>query len=111
MPEHEALYQEGLFTGMEVVNHNEWYPEVLTWARDKNLTLFANSDVHDPILNFLQLEKLERRPITLVFARKETQKPSGKPWMTGVPWPGSGICSWANHYGLKNWSGLPFLKG
>jgi len=70
MPEHEALYQEGLFTGMEVVNHNEWYPEVLTWARDKNLTLFANSDVHDPILNFLQLEKLERRPITLVFARE-----------------------------------------
>ncbi len=72
MPAHEELFSEGLFSGIEVVNYNEWYPVVLGWAREKNLTLFANSDVHDPILNFLKLENLERRPITLVFATERT---------------------------------------
>ncbi len=72
MPEHEALFNEGLFSGIEVVNHNEWYPDVLGWARDRNLTIFANSDVHDPMLNFLKLENLEHRPITLVFAKERS---------------------------------------
>jgi len=72
MPEHEELFREGLFNGIEVVNHYEWYPEVLGWSRDKNLTVFANSDVHDPILNFLKQENLERRPITLVFATERS---------------------------------------
>lgn len=74
MPEHEALFREGLFSGIEVVNHNEWYPEVLGWALERDLTILANSDVHDPVMNYLHLEKMERRPITLVFARERSEQ-------------------------------------
>jgi 3',5'-nucleoside bisphosphate phosphatase len=72
MPEHQSLFDEKLFDGIEVINHNEWYPNVLDWAQDKKLTICGNSDVHDPMLNFLKLENLDHRPITLVFATERS---------------------------------------
>jgi 3',5'-nucleoside bisphosphate phosphatase len=72
MPEHQSIFEEKLFDGIEVINHNEWYPNVLDWAQDKKLTIFGNSDVHDPMLNFLKLENLDHRPITLVFATERS---------------------------------------
>lgn len=72
MPEHQKLFEEHLFQGIEVSNYNEWYPEVLEWAKDKDLTIFSNSDIHGPIVHFLNEYKLLRRPMTLVFATEYT---------------------------------------
>ncbi|WP_299579020.1 Sb-PDE family phosphodiesterase [uncultured Sunxiuqinia sp.] len=63
--EHTRLLNSGMLHGMEVYNHKEFYPEVLGWARDKKLTVFANSDVHAPI-HMTYGDK--HRPMTLVFA-------------------------------------------
>jgi len=61
------LHAEGLFQGMELVNGFEFYPEAFPWVDEKRLTIFANSDIHDPAQPKVQLGKL--RPMTLVFAR------------------------------------------
>ena len=71
-PEHTDLYQRGWLKGIEVVNEKEFYPIVHQWAVEKKLTLFANSDVHDPIDFLYVREKGERRPLTLVFARERS---------------------------------------
>lgn len=61
-----AAYQEKLFSGMEIYNSTDFYPETYPWISEKNLTMFANSDAHDPI-DPQSGGKL--RPMTLVFAR------------------------------------------
>ena len=65
--EHTQLYNKKLLNGIEVYN-GEFYPEALAWANEKKLTIFANSDAHDPI-------KIDtgHRPMTLVFAKNRTQ--------------------------------------
>lgn len=72
MAEHQELFEEGLFQGIEVVNYSEWYPEVLDWAAEKKLTIFSNSDIHEPMSDYLIQHKADRRPITLVFAKTKT---------------------------------------
>lgn len=72
MPEHQKLFDEKLFQGIEVANYNNWYPKVLDWATEKHLTIFSNSDIHQPIVHFLEEYKLTRRPMTLVFASEYT---------------------------------------
>ena len=71
-PEHTDLHQRGWLKGIEVVNEKEFYPIVHQWAVEKKLTMFANSDVHDPIDFLYEREKGERRPLTLVFARERS---------------------------------------
>jgi hypothetical protein len=62
----DTAHRESLLQGVELVNGLTYYPEVFPIAREKNLTILANSDVHGPI----QTEYAERtRPITLVLAR------------------------------------------
>ncbi|MBN2635985.1 MAG: hypothetical protein JXR61_06925 [Prolixibacteraceae bacterium] len=67
-PQHTRLYNSKLLNGIEVFNDREYYPEAVTWAGSKKLTVFANSDAHGPI-------KIENghRPMTLVFAKSRTQ--------------------------------------
>lgn len=66
--EHTYLLENDLLHGIEVYNHNEYYPEVLDWANEKELTMFANSDVHEP------MDVNEgHRPLTLVFAKSRTE--------------------------------------
>lgn len=61
-----TAHRESLFQGVELVNGLTFYPEVLPLAREKRLTILANSDVHGPI----QTEYAERtRPITLVLVK------------------------------------------
>lgn len=74
MKEHQELFEEKLFQGVEVANFDEWYPEVLDWAIDKNLTIFSNSDIHEPMALYLTSHHVERRPITLVFAKEPTEE-------------------------------------
>lgn len=72
MVEHQELFDEKLFHGIEVVNYDEWYPEVLDWAAEKDLTIFSNSDIHEPMSDYMAQKKTDRRPITLVFAKTKT---------------------------------------
>ena len=61
-----ALFEAGLFSGIEVVNGDRFYPEALRWAAQRRLTPLACSDAHLPMPAHL---KSADRPITLVFAR------------------------------------------
>jgi len=61
-----ALFLAGLFSGIEVVNGDDFFPEALAWAAERKLTPLACSDAHLPMPAHL---KSARRPITLVFAR------------------------------------------
>jgi len=70
--EHTHLYDQGLMMGMEVANHTSYYPDVHQWAIDKNLTMFSNSDSHNPMAHDFAPEKGEFRPYTLVFARERS---------------------------------------
>lgn len=65
--EHTFLFENDLLHGIEVYNYNEYYPEALDWANEKELTVFANSDVHEP------MDVNEgHRPMTLVLAKSRT---------------------------------------
>lgn len=61
-----ALFDAGLFSGLEVVNGDRFYPEALRWAAQRSLTSLACSDAHLPMPAHLTSAQ---RPITLVFAR------------------------------------------
>ena len=70
--EHTRLLQSDLMHGIEVFNSNEFYPEAVDWARDKKLSMFANTDIHEPAAMAYDLSKTHR-PMTLVFARSRTE--------------------------------------
>ena len=69
---HEQLWQEGLLNGIEVFNEFEWYPKALEWAKEKNLTLVANTDVHDVIERLYDKRYASHRPLTLVMAKEKS---------------------------------------
>ena len=71
LPMHQQLLEEGLLNGIEVFNKQEWYPTALKWAMDKKLSVFANSDTHDIIAHYYDVEN-NIRPMTLVFSRERT---------------------------------------
>lgn len=69
---HEQLWKEGLLNGIEVFNEFEWYPKALEWAKDKQLTIVANTDVHDVIERLYDRRSTSHRPLTLVLAKEKT---------------------------------------
>jgi 3',5'-nucleoside bisphosphate phosphatase len=70
--EHTQLLEQGMLHGMEVANGREFYPGVIRWCLEKNLTIFANSDIHAPLNLDFDVHLGDRRPLTLVFARERT---------------------------------------
>ncbi|TKG90090.1 histidinol-phosphatase [Puteibacter caeruleilacunae] len=68
---HSQLLANGMLHGIEVYNMKEYYPEAVGWAKEKKLTMFANSDIHAPIGMKFDLEK-SHRPMTLVFAKEKS---------------------------------------
>ncbi len=60
------VYDQHLFQGMELVNGPDFYDEAFPWIAERQLTILANSDAHDPIPPGAAGR---RRPITLLFAR------------------------------------------
>jgi 3',5'-nucleoside bisphosphate phosphatase len=60
--------------GIEVVNGNEYYPEAHRWCLEKNLTMIATTDIHNPIGMDYDLNNGERRPMTLVFAKDKSNE-------------------------------------
>lgn len=73
MKEHEEIYRKGWMHGIEVFNEKEWYPEAIRWAKEKNLAITGNSDIHDEYENYYDTGKYPVRPLTLVFARERTE--------------------------------------
>jgi predicted metal-dependent phosphoesterase TrpH len=68
---HTQLYENKLMRGIEVTNGDSYYPEAHQWAIEKKLTMFGNSDIHQPALE-LETTTQNHRTMTLVFARKRT---------------------------------------
>ncbi|MDR0473284.1 MAG: CehA/McbA family metallohydrolase [Treponema sp.] len=67
-PEHTQLLEQGMMHGIEVVN-GAYSPEAHSWCLEKKLTMFGNSDVHEPMQAF---SFGNHRTMTLVFARSKT---------------------------------------
>ena len=59
-------FDEGLFQGMELVNGPDFYEEAYPWITERQLTILATSDGHDPMPS---RATGFRRPITLLFVR------------------------------------------
>lgn len=68
-----AILGKGWLHGIEVYNTEEWYQVALNWCIDKDLTVFANSDIHAPINYWYNLSHpYSHRPMTLVFSKNRT---------------------------------------
>ncbi len=65
---HTQLLEQDLLHGVEVFNWDDWYPVSMQWAKEKNLTWFANSDVH-PVVSHSFNTRDFMRPMNLVFAQ------------------------------------------
>ncbi|MGE4587027.1 MAG: Sb-PDE family phosphodiesterase [Mangrovibacterium sp.] len=72
-PEHSRLTTAGIMRGIELYNGQEYYPEVLKWADEQNLTVFAASDLHTPS-SMLTGNGQRRRPLTLVFTADRSEE-------------------------------------
>lgn len=73
MPLHEEYYQKGYMMGIEIINGiSEYYPEAFRWALEKNLTIFANTDCHQPMYRLFDYYNGGHRTVTLVFARERS---------------------------------------
>jgi len=68
---HEQLRQDGLLHGVEGFNHTEYYPNVCDWCEEKDLAIFANSDLHRSEFDSYG-PRNTKRPITLIFAKERT---------------------------------------
>jgi hypothetical protein len=67
------LLVEGKMHGIEVVNWKRWFPKALDWCLEKNLTIFANSDI-EPLTSWTyDFCKGDHRPMTLIFATENTE--------------------------------------
>ncbi len=69
---HTKLFNKGMIMGMEVVNGQKYCIEAHQWCLEKNITMFGNSDIHQPI-TFDYQDKNRTRPLTLVFAKEKTE--------------------------------------
>jgi hypothetical protein len=69
--EHEEALKNGWMHGIEIFNGSEYYPIVSDWCNEKNLSIFANSDIHGSELNTYGIQN-PVRPITLVLAKERT---------------------------------------
>ncbi|PTN08298.1 Sb-PDE family phosphodiesterase [Mangrovibacterium marinum] len=71
-PEHSRLMNAGILKGIELFSGDEFYPEALRWAQEKNLTILANSNIHAPSSQAYP-SPAAKRPISLVFALDKSE--------------------------------------
>jgi hypothetical protein len=71
-PIHHSLIKNGWLHGIEFFNSNEYYPLVMTFCKQYNLAVMANSDNHGIISETYREYDNAHRPMTLVFARERT---------------------------------------
>ena len=67
----KTLYDEGLIDGVEVMNFHEFYPGIVDRARERNLFISANTDVHGATAHDHGRSGFDR-PMTLIFAKEKT---------------------------------------
>ena len=70
---HEAVYSEGLISGVEVVNGVTFYPHIVRRCLDEKLAMFANTDVHNVSSASRRVPGLYRT-MTIVLAKELTEK-------------------------------------
>jgi hypothetical protein len=70
---HEDICRQGLMHGIEVYNGavDECYPIVSDWCNERNLAIFASSDIHPSESNKYGLLN-PLRPVTLVLAKERS---------------------------------------
>ncbi len=74
-PIHTELLNAGLIDGIEIVNRFSGYdPEAFHWAVEKDLAIVTGTDAHKPMFQWVDYEKGEYRPMTLVFAKERSLK-------------------------------------
>ena len=74
-PIHTELLNAGLIDGIEIVNRFSGYdPEAFHWAIEKDLAIVTGTDAHKPMFQWVDYEKGEYRPMTLVFAKERSLK-------------------------------------
>lgn len=69
--QHEEAFKNGWMHGIEVFNGGEAYPIVPDWCNQRDLAIFANSDIHDSEANTYGFCN-PLRPVTLVLAKEKT---------------------------------------
>jgi histidinol phosphatase-like PHP family hydrolase len=90
---HQKLLAEGLFAGIEIYNDVTYSDEALEIAREHQLAILGNSDVHGPIDWGYDVSVGEHRPVTLVFATEKSVSAMQRPWRNAeqrsgliIPW-------------------------
>lgn len=70
---HKELIAKKLIHGVELFNSRVWYPKVMDWATEYNLTIMSNTDVHQ-LTNTSYATGKTARPMTLVFAKEKSEE-------------------------------------
>ena len=71
---HHRLLKNKWLHGIEFGNDTEYYPLVLTFCKNFNLAVMANSDNHTVMSETFALPEYTHRPMTLVFAKERTSE-------------------------------------
>ena len=72
-PIHTELLNKGLIDGIEIYNSFIGIdPEAFHWAIEKDLAITTGTDAHKPMFQWVDYEKGEYRPMTLVFAKERS---------------------------------------
>lgn len=71
-PIHKNLIEKGWLHGIEFFNDSDYYPLVMTFCKQFNMAVMANSDNHGVISEDYREPEYTNRPMTLVFAKART---------------------------------------
>ncbi len=71
---HRQLIDEGLLSGIEVINGHEFSEEALAIALEHDLAILGTSDVHGLIDWDYEVHHGGHRPVTLIFATTRSQE-------------------------------------
>lgn len=71
-PELKDLYQKGYINGIEIFNWNHYYPKAFDFAMENKTTILSCTDIHNSSAQYLNVLKMQRRPMTIVFAKERT---------------------------------------
>lgn len=71
---HKKLIKNKWLHGIEFFNLKSYYPFVLTWFKQYNLTMTGNSDMHGIISETYTKPEFTNRPMTLVFAKERSHE-------------------------------------
>jgi predicted metal-dependent phosphoesterase TrpH len=68
---HDEIYEKGWMHGIEIFNGKEYYPVVSDWCNERDLAIFANSDIHPSEFDQYGIQN-PLRPITLTLAKERS---------------------------------------